>query len=327
MLDVFFYEAFEEEAEALRRFLPAGIRAGFTAHTIQEERHVHPPADIISIRTQSAIPGHWATALKGVLSRSTGFDHIQRYRWETGHSVHAGYLPLYCHRSVAEQAMLLWMALLRRLPQQMDQFNRFHRDGITGCEAAGRTLMVAGVGNIGYEVCRIGRGLDMEVIGVDIDERHRDVYYLGPDEAIGRADVIVCSMSLNHGNRHYFNSTRFQQAKRGAVFVNIARGELSPAIDLVEALDMGVLSGVALDVYEEEKELAVSLREGGSAASDSARWTMELAKRQNVILTPHNAFNTTESVQRKSRQSVEQVEHFLLHGAFLWPVPSQHGPG
>jgi D-lactate dehydrogenase len=41
----------------------------------------------------------------------------------------------------------------------------------------------------------------------------------------------------------------------------------------------------------------------------------------NVLCTPHNAFNTVESVERKSEQSVRQVEAFLARGAFVWPVP------
>jgi D-lactate dehydrogenase len=49
--------------------------------------------------------------------------------------------------------------------------------------------------------------------------------------------------------------------------------------------------------------------------------TLELAKRPNVICTPHNAFNTLESVERKSLQSVQQIEHFLKEGKFLWTLP------
>jgi D-lactate dehydrogenase len=57
---------------------------------------------------------------------------------------------------------------MRKLPKQMSQFSSFYRDGITGREIQGKTLLVVGVGNIGYEIVRIGRGLDMTVYGVDI---------------------------------------------------------------------------------------------------------------------------------------------------------------
>jgi D-lactate dehydrogenase len=45
-----------------------------------------------------------------------------------------------------------------------------------------------------------------------------------------------------------------------------------------------------------------------------------LLGRANVILTPHNAFNTAEAVERKATQTVQQIEHFVQNGEFLWTV-------
>ena len=78
-MDVFFYEAFAEEATYLQQYLPPGIAAGFTRKTIQEYDAAEPPAQLISIRTQSVIPASWATKLAGILSRSTGYDHLEKY--------------------------------------------------------------------------------------------------------------------------------------------------------------------------------------------------------------------------------------------------------
>ncbi len=69
-MDVYFYEAFEEETEALRRHLPSGINANFTWKTVQESADSEPPARIVSIRTQSLIPTGWANLAGGILSRS-----------------------------------------------------------------------------------------------------------------------------------------------------------------------------------------------------------------------------------------------------------------
>ncbi|OAD23571.1 D-isomer specific 2-hydroxyacid dehydrogenase NAD-binding protein, partial [Candidatus Thiomargarita nelsonii] len=122
MLDIFFYEAFEEEEQALKRHLPANIKAGFTWKTIQEKAEHQPTAQIISIRTQSIIPISYATQISGILTRSTGYEHIQNYLHKCQKNLPCGYLPLYCNRAVAEQTMLLWMSLLRKLPQQLHQF-------------------------------------------------------------------------------------------------------------------------------------------------------------------------------------------------------------
>jgi len=291
--------------------------------TVQEAGHETPPCPFVSIRTQSLIPRSWAGTLAGILTRSTGHDHVRRFREESGAHVPAGFLPLYCARAVAEQALVLWTALLRKLPVQVRQLPSFHRDGLTGDECLGRTLLVAGVGNIGIEICRLGKALGMEVLGSDIAEKHPEVRYAGMDEGIARADVIACAMSLNRGNHGLFGYERLRKAKPGAVFVNIARGELSPLPGLVRLLDDGILGGVGLDVYENEGELAVDLRRGAPAEGTPARLLLELSRRDDVILTPHNAFNTIEAVERKAAQSVDQARSFLSTGKFIWEVPEE----
>jgi D-lactate dehydrogenase len=318
MLDVFFYEAFEEEAQALKRHLPPDIKAGFTWKTIQEEAHHNPAAQLISIRTQSIIP--ISTQIAGLLTRSTGYDHIHEYLHKCQKNLPCGYLPLYCNRAVAEQTMLLWMSLLRKLPQQIRQFIDFNRDGITGRECQHKTLLVVGVGNIGYEVVQIGKGLGMTVLGVDIDEKHSSVAYVSIEKGLAQADIVVCAMNLTPDNVGYFNYQLLKRGKPGLIFVNITRGELSPTLDLLHLIDEKFLGGVALDVYDNEKELAILLRRGD--IHDKKLETLELAKRPNVILTPHNAFNAVEAVERKSVHSVQQITHFLEKGQFLWPVPA-----
>jgi D-lactate dehydrogenase len=320
-LDVFFYEAFAEEEESLRRHLPANVHAGFTSKTIQESDDAKPPVPLVSIRTQSIVPAQWAGSLAGILTRATGYDGLKRFLLTTGAQVACGYLPLYCARAVAEQAALFWLALLRKLPLQTKQFATFHRDGLTGFECERKRLLVVGVGNIGSEIARIGKGLGMDVRGVDISQPHAFVSYVTKEEGLPWADVIVCAMNLTADNVGYFNYASFVQTKQGVIFVNVARGEMSPPVDLLQLMEEGHLGGVALDVFDGESALAVALRTGKGGEGESVKATLELAKRPNVICTPHNAFNTVESVERKSEQSVQQIEHFLKDGKFLWPVP------
>jgi len=318
--DVVFYEAFAEESAALRRRLPAGVRAILTDRTVQEMKEASPPAPLISIRTQSIPPRAWAPRLSGILTRSTGYDHVRRYRELSGRALPCGYLPRYCARAVAEHALMLWLALLRRLPRQVRQVDAFHRDGLTGGECLGRTLTVVGVGNIGREIVRVGRGLGMRVLGVDLVRRHPGIRYVPRDRGLAAADVIVCAMNLTRENRGYFSRRTWERVRPGVVFVNIARGELAPTADLAWALDHGRLGGAGLDVFEDESEAAVALR-GGRRRDPAARALLALARRPDVLLTPHNAFNTGEAVQRKAEQSAQEVVRFLKTGTFRWPVP------
>lgn len=319
--DVFFFEAFQEESMVLRELLPPSISAGFTEKTIQETVDQSPPASLVSIRTQSVIPEEWQPRLKGILSRSTGYDHLRRYP-----NIPCGYLPYYCARAVAEQAMLLWMALLRKLPRQRMQFLNFNRNGLTGSECSGKTLLVVGVGNIGIEVVRMGEALGMRVLGVDIDPRYSSVSYADIDEALPQADVVVCAMRLNESNIGYFHNKRLRKMKKGAIFINIARGEFCSTKDLLNLLNEGHLGGVGLDVYPDEQDLAVQLRSGQGRCGEEATAALALARNPQAILTPHNAFNTAEAIARKGEQSVQQIEHFLKHGHFLWVPPQENTP-
>lgn len=320
-MDVFFYEAFEEETLALKRHLVPGIQAGFSPYTIHESHDSMPPARLISTRTQCRIPYGWAEHISGILTRSTGFDHIKAFLNTCSILIPAGYLPLYCSRSVAEHALVLWLSLLRRLPQQIHNFSMFNRDGLTGRECSGKVLLVVGVGNIGYEICRIGKALAMTVLGVDIVIKHPDIQYVSIEEGLSQADIIVCSMNLTEKNTGYFHYRLLKKARPGVIFINIARGELSPAKDLLRLLDEKHIRGIGLDVYNKESELAEHLRTGRAIGSKEGRATLELGRRNNVILTPHNAFNTVEALEEKARQSVQQVEHFLENGSFIWPLP------
>jgi D-lactate dehydrogenase len=320
--DVFFYEAFKEEEAALRAFLPDGLCAGFTADTIQEAGHAEPPAKLISLRTQSMIPAAWADNIDALLSRSTGYDHLTAFRNRTGTRAALGYLPLYCARAVAEHVALLMLALLRKLPRQTGQFDTFNRDGLTGSECEGKTLLIVGVGHIGSEIARIGQGLGMRVFGVDLEQKYDFVHYTAYDDMKAAADIIVCAMNLTPENSSYFNEARLSGIKPTALFINIARGELAPAGILVDRLKAGRLGGAGLDVYEGEKEVATALRSGMDRSNPALKQVMELNTLPNVICTPHNAFNTQEAVRRKSEQSLMQIENLRKTGRFIWPVPA-----
>jgi D-lactate dehydrogenase len=317
-MDIYFYEAFEEEAEALRRFLGKNISFDLTDKTIQETGHTMPPARLISIRTQSIIPVEWSGTVDGVLSRSTGYDHLKAYLEKIETPLPCGYLEEYATQAVAEHAVLLLMSLFRKLPRQEKQFPRFERDGLTGRECRGKNILVVGVGRIGSEIVRIGQGLGMNVRGVDPVQRLDALEYMKKEEGIAWADAIVCAMNLTKTNRGYFSYGLLKNAKPGTVFVNIARGEHAPTADLLALAQEHHLGGIGLDVYEDEPNVASQLRGGGT--SGASEQVLKLLSYPNVLFTPHNAFNTIEAVERKSKFTAEQVEYFLQHGKFIWQL-------
>lgn len=315
-IKVSFYEVFEEEEILLRKHLPGEWNCSFTSASIQESGHSKPESDVICIRTQSIIPKLWANKLSGILSRSAGYDHLTKFTEKTGSSAQIGYLFKYSGRAVAEQAAMLWLCLLRKFPSQKRAMKKFSRDGLTGRECAGRTLAVFGVGDIGHHVCKVGAGLGMHVLGVDIVQSHTNIEYASPDRAIAAADIIVCSMNLTGSNREYFSTEVLRQCRDDALFINVARGEFSKSSTLLRLLEDGQLGGVGLDVFYDEPVMGPALRENKTPDHPEFTALQELLKREDVILTPHNAFNTIEAVDRKSSQTAAQLKHFFDTGRF-----------
>ena len=313
-----FYEVFsEEEAELRRQLADLSARASFSPLTIQESGHPAPSNALISIRTQSRLPATWWPGTRALLTRSTGYDHLLPLAGQPGAPPLAA-LPEYCSRAVAEQAVLLWMALRRRLPDQLRQMARFDREHLTGRECAGASLALFGVGRIGSEIAGLARALGLAVVGVDPIKRQADLTYLSPQHALAQADIVVASMNLTPANRGYFDEARWNQVRPGAVFVNVARGELSPPGPLLNALRSGRLAGAALDVYDGEDALGAALRAAGPTAAPPP-WP-ELLAHPAVLCTPHNAFNTAEALVRKCDFTVQQCRTFLEKQAFRWPL-------
>ena len=190
-MEVFFYEAFAEEAEYLQQYLSPGIAAGFTRKTIQEHGTAEPPAGLISIRTQSSVPVSWAVKLAGILTRSTGYDHLEKYRGQENCNLPCGHLPPYCSRAVAEQAMLLWTALLRNLPGQSESFASFNRDGLTGWECEGNSL-------------RDGRSSHDEEVANTLELAGRPNVICTPHNAFNTHEAIARKSKLSIEQINYF---------------------------------------------------------------------------------------------------------------------------
>jgi len=321
--NVIFFEVFKEEKDAIIKFLPKDINATFHQNTIQETCKLKDVKieknTVISIRTQSIIPDEWGSKISAILTRSTGYDHLNSFKNNNYKKILYGYLPNYCARSVAEHALLMCIALLRKLPKQTDRFDIFERSGLTGSEVMGKNLLIIGVGKIGIEIYKIAKSIGFNVNGIDLVEKFSAVNYIKNYNDISEYDIIICAMNLNKSNYNYFNDDFFNKVKKGSLFINISRGEIAPICTLYKYLNNEILSGMALDVFDFENELAISLR--SNKKTENVKLIMKIKKHPNVILTPHNAFNTHEAVIRKAKHTIKQIKSLTEEGKFIWEMP------
>ena len=320
-MNVMFYEVFKEEEAALRKALPDGIKAGFTQETLQAFGPEKPPAKLLCVRTQSRVPAAWAGSIDGVLTRSAGYDHLLHLKAEGKNGPSLGYLPEYCSTAVAEYALLAVLSLFRRLQSQVKQFEKFDRSNLTGRECRDKVLFVLGVGRIGSEVVRLGRGIGMNVKGFDRLRAFAGLDYVALDEGLSQSDAVTCCLPLTAQTQGLLDYEKLKKIKRGALFVNVSRAEIAPVPGLKKCLEEGLLGGLALDVYESEGALADYLRHGHGRLDASGRAVWDLRHDSRVLLTPHNAFNTEEALYRKVRQSIDSALMFLEKKKFPWPLP------
>lgn len=255
-------------------------------------------------------------SLKFITTMSTGYDHIDvELCRERGIGV--ANVPHYGSNTVAEHTFALILTLSRRIRESLAKVEDFDfsLDGLRGFDLKGKTIGVVGTGGIGEHVVRIAQGFGMNVIGCDIQES-LDIEYCELDELLGRSDIITLHVPLLKSTKYLINEDNIGQIKKGAYLINTARGGLVETKALARALDEGILAGVGLDVLEEEdviKEEKVLLSQEFEREDDLEtvlRGHM-LVEDPRVIVTPHNAFNSKEALQRILQTTVKNIRGYL----------------
>ena len=243
-----------------------------------------------------------------VATRSTGFDHVDLEACRA-RGIRVANVPTYGENTVAEHTFAIILMLARRIHESIAQVRSGHieRANLTGFDLQGKTSGVVGAGRIGLHVIRIARGFGMKVLAFDT---RRDPFlaelmsfeYSDLDRLLEASDIVSLHCPLNAATRHMIGPEQFARMKRGALLINTSRGGLVDTDALIEALDSGRLAGAGLDVLEgeelikEEKELLYE-RQNVEQVRTALRNRI-LLEREDVIFTPHNAFNSHEALVR-----------------------------
>jgi phosphoglycerate dehydrogenase-like enzyme len=212
------------------------------------------------------------------------------------------HVPGYGTEAVAEHAFVLLLATIRKLLSA----DRHVRDGmfdwrpLRGRELADKTIGIVGTGAIGYRVAEIAKGFRMRILGFDIApnvERAKQIgmAYVDLQTLLKESDVISLHVTLTANSEHLIGKKEFEIMKNGTVLINTSQGKVVDEKALVDALTSGKLSCAGLDVFSQEPP-----------APDNP-----LFKLDNVVLTPHVGFHTSEAVERCSDICVDNVAKFL----------------
>jgi D-3-phosphoglycerate dehydrogenase len=255
-------------------------------------------ADVLWVRFAHRIDAELlaaGTRLRAVVTATTGLNHI-----DTDAAARLGVPVLSLRgeralldgvRATAEHTVALLLALLRRLPDAVasTRAGTWEREPFQGREVARRTVGVLGYGRNGRLVARTLRALDANVVTHDpapaaaAQALEDGVEVAGFDDLLRRAEILIVLVALAPATVGLLGARELALLPRGAVLVNTARGEVLDEDALADALDAGALAGAALDVIADEPAGLAGRRIHG---------------RDDVLLTPHIAGWTLESVER-----------------------------
>lgn len=293
--------------------------------------------DIVSVFVNSKVDEAILNQLGGVkyiTTRSTGYDHIDVNTCRAK-GIQVAYVPGYGDNTVAEFAFGLILALTRKLYLAIDQIKEkgsFALEGLRGIDLRGKTLGVLGTGRIGKEAIRMGKGFGMNVIAFDLFPNQEAAEVIGfqydtLENVLGAADVITVHAPLTKQTEHLINVENISLIKRGAYLVNTARGPIVETEAIVKGLENGILAGVGLDVLEEEGEIKDEMKflSEGKPHESELKIILQnhiLMKMPNVLITPHNAFNTQEAMERILDTTFKNIESYI-EGNPLNLVPEQ----
>ncbi|MCL4539205.1 MAG: hydroxyacid dehydrogenase, partial [Bacteroidetes bacterium] len=180
----------------------------------------------------------------------------------------------------------------------------------------GKTLGVIGAGSIGSHVIKIAKGFGMNVLAFDMHENHFLAEVLGfnyvpLDNLLKNSDIITLHCPYNKATHHLINMGNVNRIKRGTLFINTARATIIEPAALHYALEAGIFGGAGLDVFEGEdlvKEENQMLTRNVSIEHLKAVLEKNiLMNKENVIITPHIAFDSVEAVERILTTTVDNI--------------------
>lgn len=255
-----------------------------------------------------------ALGVEFITLRSTGFNHVDLSA-AAELSIKVSRVSSYSPYAVAEFAVALLLSMVRKIHRSYNrvQEGNFLLDGLLGFDLHGKTVGVIGLGKIGGAFADIMNGFGCKVVAHDpyiqaqnIEGRD-NVVMVEMDELLKRADIISLHLPLTPDSFHMINSHTLAQMKPKSVLINTSRGALVHAGDLINTLKQGRLSGVCLDVYEEESDLFYCDLQDKIINDDEF---VRLRSFPNVLITGHQGFFTEEALMQISDVTIQNLLDF-----------------
>lgn len=222
-------------------------------------------------------------------------------------------VPDYCQDEVADHTFSMLLVLARKTCYLHNQVVKGVWDANQGKHAPqlkGKTLGLLGCGAIGQQVAARAKPFGLKVIGFDPYSSPKSLAEFqienitNFDVFLSEVDFLSLHLPLTEKTKHIINKASLAKVKKTAFVINTARGGLIEENDLYNAILEGSLAGAALDVLEQEPPRAVP----------------KLSQLDNVIITPHTAFLSQDSVSELRKKASQEIARTLTSGTPNNPV-------
>ncbi len=258
--------------------------------------------------------------LKLIATRSTGFDHID-IAYANSKGVAVCNVPSYGEESVSEYAIMLMLTLARRLRETIDNVEKgvYKTSNLRGIELAGKTVGVIGTGRIGARTALLSKCFGMNVVCYDAKPNQmlvdNGIKYVSLEELLSTSDFITLHVPYLPSTHHLINMDNIKLFKKGSFIVNTSRGKVVETESIIYGLKQKILAGAAIDTFEsEEIVMEEHLLWDADLSAETLKKALEinyLLKHPNVIITPHNAYNTKEGLQRILDTTLDNIAAFV----------------
>lgn len=200
--------------------------------------------------------------------------------------------------AVAELALTMFLTLSRNLRAQANLMQERRWERLSTHLLAGRTVGLIGLGRIGQRVALLCKAFNARVLAYDpmLDRSiacNLDVDLVNMEQLLSESDIVSLHASKNANQPVLIGSKEFSIMKKGAILVNLARGEMVDESALIEAIHSGHIAGAGIDVFSKEP------------------YQGPLCDFEQVILTPHSATLPIETRTAMELQCVENALDFL----------------
>ena len=205
--------------------------------------------------------------------------------------------------AMAEFVVMLMLQQVKNLPERLGAQREHRWARYDNRELRGATLGIIGAGYVAQALARLVQAFGMRVMatrrrfteGETLPDIDRIYPREGMHDMLGQSDWVVAAMSLSQENRRMLGPAEFSAMKRGAYFINIARGALVDQPALLQALKSGRLSGAGIDVFDPEP-----------LPADSEFWELP-----NVVVSAHNSGGVSDYSVRATQQFCANLRRFL----------------